>query len=73
MNVNTLALQQATYICTAPPGKTVECMALLFKYHASVPYTQTWRHRAYPSCSCESSGVFTEVSHSKLKMVVNEE
>lgn len=63
---------QADYNCNAPPGKTVRCEALLFKYKARVPYTQVWRHKRLP-CTCSSSGVFEELAAHEMRLVIEED
>ena len=63
---------EAHYNCVANPGEIVTCQALLFKYRMTVPYTQTWQHKRLP-CTCTSSGTFTEVAASEMRLTVTEE
>lgn len=63
--------KSAEYNCVAPPGKSVTCQALLFKYRMSVPYTQTWAHKRLP-CTCESTGTFTELTASEMQLTITE-
>jgi len=64
---------QADYNCVAAPGKIVTCQAYLFKYKMSVPYTQTWQHKRVSSCTCQNSGIFTEVAASEMRLIVDED
>ena len=63
---------EAEYMCNAPAGKKVKCSALLFRYQSSVPYKQTWTHKRLP-CSCESSGVFSQIAAHEMQLVIDEE
>lgn len=60
--------------CTAAAGTIVECQALIFRFQAVCPYVMTWQHRVLgPSCQCETSGMFTEVSATRLEFYANEQ
>ena len=62
----------ANYNCVAPAGRTVTCKALLFTGKLAVPYTQYWRHKRL-ECVRESTGVFEQVSATKLILEIEEE
>lgn len=63
----------AEFPCVASPGKTANCKALIFKFKARCPYTQTWQHKHIgPSCKCSTSGVFEEIAASSMELYVNE-
>ena len=63
----------AEFPCVAAAGSTTVCKALIFKYLATVPYTQTWQHKYIgSSCQCQTSGVFEEIAASKLEFYINE-
>jgi len=63
---------EAQYNCVAPAGKSVSCEALLFKYQLDVPYTQTWQHKRLP-CTCQSKGVFREISANEMRLHITED
>ncbi|XP_063678168.1 uncharacterized protein LOC134814060 [Bolinopsis microptera] len=62
----------ATFNCVASAGKSVTCEALLFKYRATIPYTQTWQHKRLP-CTCTSTGQFSEISADEMRMTITED